>query len=36
MNREHLINRLVARKLQLAGNVKASNAEICRLAPPKK
>jgi len=36
MNREDLINRIVARKQRLAGNAKASNAKICRLAPPKK
>jgi hypothetical protein len=39
MNREDLINRLVARKLQLAGNAPASNVKICAcytLAPAKK
>jgi hypothetical protein len=29
MNRKDLINRLVARKLQLAGNAQASNVKIC-------
>jgi len=38
MNRKDLINRLVARKLKLAGNAKASNAKMCGclLASPKK
>jgi hypothetical protein len=38
MNREDLINRLVAHKLQLAGNTKASNVKMCScvLAPAKK
>jgi hypothetical protein len=36
MNREDLINRLVARKLQLAGNAQASNVKFCTLALPKK
>jgi hypothetical protein len=36
MKREDLINRLVARKLQLAGNAQASNVKICYVAPPKK
>jgi hypothetical protein len=38
MNREDLINRLVARKLKLAGNAPASNVKACGclLASPKK
>jgi hypothetical protein len=37
MNREDLIKRLVARKLQLAGNAQAGNAKPCFLsASPKK
>jgi hypothetical protein len=36
MKCEDLINRLVARKLQLAGNAQASNVRICYVAPPKK
>jgi hypothetical protein len=39
MNREDLINRLVARKLQPAGNAKGSKVKICwcfALAPAKK
>jgi hypothetical protein len=36
MNREDLINRLVARKLQPAGNAQASYVKICYLATAKK
>ena len=38
MNREELINRLVVRKLQLAGNAPASNVKTCGcfVASPKK
>jgi hypothetical protein len=34
MNRKVLINRLVARKLKLAGNAQASNVKICHNGPP--
>jgi hypothetical protein len=36
MNRENLINRLVARKLQSAGNAKASEAEAICVGTPLK
>ena len=40
MNREDLINRLVARKLKVAGNAPASTVKLCTgcvpMAPAKK